>query len=668
MMKRISIVSTLALLSALLLAGCSKGIEDETYTTLSFSASVPELIESKATVVTGVTDFYVKGYSGTSQWFPKTASGSNPVNVVLSGGTKEYSEYKWKGGETKTFYAYNNNLPEGVTAGISATGVSLDVESLPSDASDQRDILLGLYEGKGNNKGTAELHFYHPMAALQFTVGTIAALSEITTIEVDGLYSEGSTFLNTETVLTGAGTQQIAQFEWTDCGGYLSASQTCYQTTLTAGAEIGTPFILIPQSFSGNVTLSIYVKMKDGMVRHIIGTLNTGSLIAGKKTLCAISYDGHDVSFNCTIADWSAGQSSKMKVEVYPEGVISLHPFTVSADGKKVYFSKGNLQFRATADGSGTDLSHKTADGSTKQGIWRFAEKQWHTVGDRDCEFGNVYEIMGGARQMCTNTTGFSSIAPPLAEAEEMRRLYTGWVDTFPDCSSGYAVNPWEVFMKDEHYGPGPNYHMNGVTFDATSNSCWEWGYYNAISNGGNIPGLWRTPRRGEMEYLISERALTGFSLGAYNNVNAIKAVVESTPGLIILPDDFSWPEGLEMRFTNSDVYSCGGLFSTTYSASEFAMLEDAGVLFLPECALFCTFVGYSQVSYWNIPYHAGGNMFGSYWECSDEAGMSAQDEQISFQYFGRYKGIIGAQPQRWMSDMHSCMMSVRLVMDVPQN
>ena len=57
-------------------------------------------------------------------------------------------------------------------------------------------------------------------------------------------------------------------------------------------------------------------------------------------------------------------------------GVFSVSP------SKQVWFSQGNLQYNA-AQGS-----HQCADGTTKQGTWRFAEKQWHFVGGT--KYGNT--------------------------------------------------------------------------------------------------------------------------------------------------------------------------------------------------------------------------------------------------------------------------------------
>ena len=51
--------------------------------------------------------------------------------------------------------------------------------------------------------------------------------------------------------------------------------------------------------------------------------------------------------------------------------------FTINANGDKIQFSKGNLQYNATLG------SHATVNG-TAQGTWRFAENQWETISKED--------------------------------------------------------------------------------------------------------------------------------------------------------------------------------------------------------------------------------------------------------------------------------------------
>ena len=84
-----------------------------------------------------------------------------------------------------------------------------------------------------------------------------------------------------------------------------------------------------------------------------------------------------------------------------PQGALNGR-YTINARGGKVYFSKGNLQYRA----------------STK--TWRFAEHQWDFVGSTEVERGQP----GG------NVTGSSN--------HLISQSYDGWIDLFGWGTSGY--------------------------------------------------------------------------------------------------------------------------------------------------------------------------------------------------------------------------------------
>ena len=58
-----------------------------------------------------------------------------------------------------------------------------------------------------------------------------------------------------------------------------------------------------------------------------------------------------------------------------------------------------------------------------------------------------------------------------------------------------------------------------------------DWGY-NAISNGGNEEGLWRTLTMDEWLYLLDMRNTT-------SGMRFAKANVEGVNGLLLLPDDW---------------------------------------------------------------------------------------------------------------------------------
>ena len=159
-----------------------------------------------------------------------------------------------------------------------------------------------------------------------------------------------------------------------------------------------------------------------------------------------------------------------------PEGAVS-GLFSVS-NTKKVYFSKGNLQYQA----------------STK--TWRFAEKQWDFCGENN---------------------------------SHASQSYNGWIDLFGWGTSGYpngavCYQPWST---SENVN---DYCVNGLVYSDLTGKA-DWGY-NAISNGGNAENQWRTLTKNEWLYLLNRKTPSGISW--------TYALVNKVFGLIILPDDWS--------------------------------------------------------------------------------------------------------------------------------
>ncbi len=232
------------------------------------------------------------------------------------------------------------------------------------------------------------------------------------------------------------------------------------------------------------------------------------------------------------------------------------HPFTV-ANGKVVYFSQGNLQYTTTG-------THSVSGGGTATGTWRFAEHQFDFVGDDAA--GNVYE--GGVK--CNNAN--------------IAQNYGGWIDLFGWGTSGYNHNdkcyqPWSSSVhNNEYYAYGDDsQHL----YDSDGKA--DWGMYNAISNGGDQPGKWRTltsGNSGEWHYLINSRPYAASLYGQGK-------VGDCITGLIILPDDWSWTgdvadfgpsateESRRWKPGKSDWFN-------VYNYSEWAKMEAAGAVFLP--------------------------------------------------------------------------------------
>ena len=182
-------------------------------------------------------------------------------------------------------------------------------------------------------------------------------------------------------------------------------------------------------------------------------------------------------------------------------------------DGRKICFSKGNLQFHC------------------KNYEFKLAEEQYETLGKE-------------ANEKC---------APD----------YDGWIDIFGWGTSGYmGCQPTERGTTLDQYGP--------KTGDLTGdNANFDWGVYNPITNGGNKEGLWRTPSKEELLYLLKKRP------GA-DRLRLKSCKVCGKEGTMLLPDNF-WNNRLRFPI---DITSS----SNSFNDEQWKILESLGVVFLPKC------------------------------------------------------------------------------------
>lgn len=195
----------------------------------------------------------------------------------------------------------------------------------------------------------------------------------------------------------------------------------------------------------------------------------------------------------------------------------SLALFSVS-ESQKVRFSRGNLQYQAST------------------GTWRFAE----------CQYGYVGEYN-------SNISSENS----------------GWIDLFGWGTSGWnggavAWQPYSSSINASDYWPG------GSQSNDLAGSCVEadWGWHNAVKNGGNKTHMWRVLTSAEWEYLLRGRTDAVSKCGA--------AAVGNVVGMVILPDSWTAPDSLS--FVGS---FASGLFNT-YNEEEWKRMEANGAVFLP--------------------------------------------------------------------------------------
>ena len=222
------------------------------------------------------------------------------------------------------------------------------------------------------------------------------------------------------------------------------------------------------------------------------------------------------------VANFSANGGSNV-----PAGAIN-GSFSVNASGYQVYFSQGNLQYI----------------GSVGTPYWKFANNQWEYLG---------------------TTTGQDS------DSRYVDRDVFGWGTSGYNHGATY-YQPWAT--TNDHYG----YYAYGVEnynlYD--SNGQADWGY-NAISNGGNGVGLWRTLTFAEWKYVFDNRDTPSGIRFAHARI--MVGGGESVNGVLLLPDD--WVASY-YTLNNPNASSGANYSDNVITAVQWAELEQHGVVFLP--------------------------------------------------------------------------------------
>ena len=289
------------------------------------------------------------------------------------------------------------------------------------------------------------------------------------------------------------------------------------------------------------------------------------------------------------IKKWTAENPLEKASKDTSEGALC-GEFLIGKD-KKIRFSKGNLQFNAS---KGT---HKTADDKLLQGTWQFAEHQWDVIGN-----GN----------------------------EKISEKYDGFIDLFGWGTSGWAsgakaYQPWSTSGSSDDYYPGGN--RGNSLINAYTKA--DWGKYNAISNGGDIPGKWRTLTTEEWRYLFQHNKWT---MGKIEGKTCFLFIPEKVSGLV----ELSCAKSESCTFTESEYEK------NKFTVEQFKKYEEQGVVALP-CGR-----DRSGASLYNV------GSDGYYWSSSANNDYNAYD-------FYFHSGGVNSSGYR----NRYCGCSVRLVQDV---
>lgn len=211
--------------------------------------------------------------------------------------------------------------------------------------------------------------------------------------------------------------------------------------------------------------------------------------------------------------------------------------FTINESGDQVRFAQGNLQYTTLG-------SHAVNTGGTQSGTWHFAPHQYDYVGASNL----------------------------LAAAD-----YTKWIDLFRWIASGWnsghaSYMPYSYGLDNDDF----NYGYEGdLTGDHANGDC---GVFNAISNGGNTPNVWRTMTESEARYLIDTRSAS--TVNGVENARWFRATIGGTAGIVLLPDVYTHPVSVALPSGINDIEPEYNI--NTYSLSEWELMETAGAVFLP--------------------------------------------------------------------------------------
>ena len=254
---------------------------------------------------------------------------------------------------------------------------------------------------------------------------------------------------------------------------------------------------------------------------------------------------------------FTVGKIYNITRNAIPGALIS--KFSVSSTDK-VYFSKGNLQYTKST------------------GIWSFMDHQYSTVETTSQAIGTDY-----ADQNVVSLFGWGT---------------SGWNN------GNTYYQPYNTANTTSSYGP-----KNGTTrtYDLTGTYAnADWGLYNAISNGGNTAGTWRTLTKDEWTYLFNTRSASTVN-GTADARYAKAYLFGTTHGVIIFPDVYTHPAGVTAPI-GINVESSTSWNGNQYTATDWAKMEAAGCVFLPAAGRRDGTTIYdvnASVRYWTSSYYS---------------------------------------------------------------
>lgn len=160
------------------------------------------------------------------------------------------------------------------------------------------------------------------------------------------------------------------------------------------------------------------------------------------------------------------------------------------------------------------------------------------------------------------------------------------------DGSRRFALHQYDALGSLNNYYSQSSYEG---WMDLVLRSTGGWGVDGAIEGGGDSAGLWRVLSSEEWNYILTGR----------NNADSLKAcaTVNGVLGLLLLPDNWQLPDGLNMVMA-------AGSSVNVYTAAQWAILEAAGAVFLPAAGYVYDYGNVQSVG--SLGYYATNTIYSS--------------------------------------------------------
>lgn len=321
-MKKV-IIAALSV-GAMVLAGCTKtevtDIPDSRYIGFDNAfignptkAGLP--VDDQFGAKNGISQFFVFGNTASEVVFDE-------VRVYESNDQWVYDELKqWANGQTYKFAAYSvtdaNGLPEANgTAAFDYNNHQLTITDYTSNDTYQRDLLVATSAQTLNpDNEPVAFTFKHALSMIKFTFQSSLGDKNpitITNFKVAGINTKANLSVEED-----AGTK----IEWTgfsEESAFTDSRESMVATTTTPA--VSEEFVVIPQSVTGNVTVTFHVEIVGLQGKDLTATIENPAWEYGKRYNYVATITGTDVDViefaDPIVDDWTDDANSPISEDI----------------------------------------------------------------------------------------------------------------------------------------------------------------------------------------------------------------------------------------------------------------------------------------------------------------------------------------------------------------